>query len=508
MIWIAATTLALAAPPVMEGAWKKGAVWLTLQPPAGEHLNEDGPLSGWISIDGSRLEVGGAGALLASGLPVASARGMEVSGTLSVPLCEDSGGACRVVSVSFCGTPTRSLAALASTEPPPPPGPAPHAESVEDAFAQAASQSKLVLLDFGAVWCPPCNLLNAELLEDPEDADALAGYVLVAIDADDASSWSVKDRYSIGGYPTVVITRPDGSEIDRMVGYPGETQTLDWLAGAPGATALSALPEPAASDEAATIALRLVRQGDDEAAAAWLAVAPSEDTADFRLARLSLTPTADDVHWLIEDGAPIADWVWDASSLAEEDAALKEALLISLRAALSGAEPLLAADLLWVAAGLSDDTTAQTLYAAGASALSVSLTGDPEMDRGQWSFLSQLHERAGNLDAGLAVLTRGAAHYPEEFTFHHAAAGMFLRAERLDEALTSSEAAVQHSYGDNALRAAKRKAEILHARQQTDEALALIDATLESAVRPDETLKVRTSRYITALETLRAELAQ
>ena len=37
---------ALAGSPVVEGAWKKGAAWLTVRPPAGEHINAAGPLSG------------------------------------------------------------------------------------------------------------------------------------------------------------------------------------------------------------------------------------------------------------------------------------------------------------------------------------------------------------------------------------------------------------------------------------------------------------------------------
>ncbi len=495
---------AAAGEPTVEGAWKKGAAWLTVQPPAGEHLNEDGPLSGWLEVEGVRLEVGGHGAALSGGLAVAAARGAEISGSLSVPLCEDDGGACRVTTVDFCGTPARKPVAFAATTPPPPPQAAPHAESLEAAMAQAEQDGRLVLLDFGAVWCPPCNLLSAELLEDPADAEALSGFVVVAVDADDPSSWTVKDRYDVGGYPTLVIARPDGAEVDRMVGYPGEAQTLDWLAAAPGTTALSALPEPVASPEAAGYALRLARQGDEEGARAWLAVA--EDSLDLRLARLSLEPSADDVRWLIAQDAPIGDWVWDALGLCEDDEGLTVEVRAAIRQALPGASPLLSADLLWAAASLSEDP--ETLYAAGAAALTSGLSGDPALDRGHYTFLAQLHERAGDAAAGIAVLQEAAAHYPEEFTFHYALAGMLKRVELLEDAANSIDAAISHSYGDNALRAAKRKAEILDALGQTEEALALIASTLADAPRPGDELKVRTPRYISALEALRDELEE
>ncbi len=498
----------VAAEPTVSGAWRHGVVRLTVEPPAGEHLNDDGPMSGWLEVDGVRLEVGGTGATLGAGLTVAAARGAALSGSLSVPLCEDDGGSCRTVPVTFRGTPARRAAALAATSPPPPPAAAPHADSVEAAMATAAETGRLVLLDFGAVWCPPCNLLSAEVLEDPDDAAALAGFVLVAVDVDDPASWTAKDRYDVGGYPTLIIARPDGAEIDRMVGYPGEPETLAWLAAAPTAPPLSALPPPSPSPQAASIALRLARQGDTEAAAAWLAVAEGDQDADLRLARLSLQPAAEDVRWLIAHDAPIAEWVWDALGLCESDAVLAGEVLGAIRRSLPDASPVLAADLLWAAAELTDPAAAPTLYAAGAAALRAGLSGEPERDRGHWTFLAQLLERAGDAEAGIAVLAEGARHYPEEFTFHYAAAGLQQRAGLLDDALTSIDAAVAFSYGDNALRAATRKAEILAARGQTDAALALIDATLAAAPRPNADLKVRTPRYLAALETLRAELSE
>ena len=496
--------LAVAGEPTVEGAWTKGAAWLTVIPPAGEHLNAAGPLSGWLEVEGVRLELGGHGAALSGGLAVTAARGVEVSGSLSVPLCEDDGGACRVTAVDFCGIPSRKPQSFTTTTPPPAPEAAPHAESIEAAMAQAEQAGQLVLLDFGAVWCPPCNLLSAELLEDSDDAAALSGFVVVAVDADDPSSWAVKDRYDVGGYPTLIIARPDGAEVDRMVGYPGESQTLDWLAAAPGATALSALPEPAASPEAAGYALRLARSGDGERAKAWLAVA--EDSRDLRLARLSLEPSADDVRWLIAQDAPIGDWVWDALALCAEDADLTLAVRAAIRQALPGAPPLLAADLLWAAASLSADP--ETLYAAGAAALTAGLSGDPTLDRGHYTFLAQLHERAGDPASGIAVLAEAAGHYPEELTFHYAAAGMLLRVEKLDDALISIDAALAHSYGDNALRAAKRKAEILHALGRTEDARSLIASTLAATPRPSDALKVRTPRYIRALEALQDTLEE
>ena len=48
------------------------------------------------------------------------------------------------------------------------------------------------------------------------------------------SSWEMKDRYAVGSYPTVIAARPDGTALDRIVGYPGEDAFLSWLVDATG----------------------------------------------------------------------------------------------------------------------------------------------------------------------------------------------------------------------------------------------------------------------------------
>ena len=68
------------------------------------------------------------------------------------------------------------------------------------------------------------------------------------------------------------------------------------------------------------------------------------------------------------------------------------------------------------------------------------------------------------MEDGLAILQGAVAHYPEEFTFHYALALNLKKMERYGEALPHAEAAARYGYGDNALRAALLRAQILHAR--------------------------------------------
>jgi hypothetical protein len=77
---------------------------------------------------------------------------------------------------------------------------------------------------------------------------------------------------------------------------------------------------------------------------------------------------------------------------------------------------------------------------------------------------------------------------------------------QLDQASTAGRTALEHAYGDQRLRAAARLAEILHEAGDSDGAVAVIDAELAAFERPAEGTDVRSFRYLTALEELRAAL--
>jgi len=496
---------ALAQSPDVLASSRKGRMAIDIQPPAGEHLNEDGPFSLTATLDQSTpVEIHGSGALLATSLLLS---GTHIEGTARVPLCENDGGTCRVAEVGFRGIAPRKPATLnddavlAALRP----APAPHTSDLQAAFSQAEDEGKLVLIDFGAVWCPPCNMMAAQVLEDPDNASDLEPFVLVTVDADTVESWPAKDRYGIGGYPTVVMARPDGEEVDRMVGYPGEEAMLSWMDQAPGRTPLD--PEAATPAQAAAEARRLAEQGSEDDARAWLARAEgTEDSLDHRIARFNLDPGPEDLGWLIASGAPALDWVWPALSVEDPDARAALRSLLAREIASAGAAD--ASDLAYAAAVLTEDEAGKaTLYAASAAALRASLTGDPVLDRGQWTGLASIMARAGDHDGAIVLLEGAVGHYPEEFTFHYSLA---LRKSGADDhagAAVSARAALEHGYGDNRLRAAKVLAEALHASGDTEAALAVIDETLEAAVVPEEGLEVRTPRYIERLEEARAEIA-
>jgi thioredoxin-related protein len=102
--------------------------------------------------------------------------------------------------------------------------------SVPDAKTQAQKESKLVLLDFtGSDWCGWCKKLDAEVFSKPEfEAYAKKNLVLVEVDfpakkaqsdALKAANKALQEKFKVGGYPTLVVMKPDGTVVWQQEGY-------------------------------------------------------------------------------------------------------------------------------------------------------------------------------------------------------------------------------------------------------------------------------------------------
>ena len=102
------------------------------------------------------------------------------------------------------------------------------------AQARARSEKKMVLMDFnGSDWCPPCKALRKTVLNSEEFKD-FAKDNLVLVDVDfphqkqqteelKKANKALAEKFSIEGYPTVIVLSPDGKELKKMVGYDGQS---------------------------------------------------------------------------------------------------------------------------------------------------------------------------------------------------------------------------------------------------------------------------------------------
>src|SRR5262249_17729293 len=98
----------------------------------------------------------------------------------------------------------------------------------ESAFADAAREKKLVLVDLEAVWCHWCHAMDAKTDGDPAVAALLAKHY-VAIKVDQDARPEISRRWEDWGWPATVILGSDGKELGIRSGYIAAPDMLRFL---------------------------------------------------------------------------------------------------------------------------------------------------------------------------------------------------------------------------------------------------------------------------------------
>jgi thioredoxin 1 len=85
----------------------------------------------------------------------------------------------------------------------------------EAAFEADVLKSTLpVMVDFTAVWCGPCKMLEPVVIQLSHDWDGKVKFV--KLDVDDSSNLAV--QYGVMGVPTLILF-VNGSPVQRLSGY-------------------------------------------------------------------------------------------------------------------------------------------------------------------------------------------------------------------------------------------------------------------------------------------------
>ena len=89
---------------------------------------------------------------------------------------------------------------------------------VDAAFAEARASGKPLFLYWGAVWCPPCAQIKSTIFSRREFQERSRLFVPVYLDGDTPSAQRLGEQFGVVGYPTMILFRPDGTEITRLPG--------------------------------------------------------------------------------------------------------------------------------------------------------------------------------------------------------------------------------------------------------------------------------------------------
>ena len=86
-----------------------------------------------------------------------------------------------------------------------------------DAVAQADADSKILIVDVYAEWCPPCKFMTANVFPSADIETLNAKFVLYKLDAEKGEGPELAKKWNIRGYPTFIFFK-NGKEISRHVG--------------------------------------------------------------------------------------------------------------------------------------------------------------------------------------------------------------------------------------------------------------------------------------------------
>lgn len=418
------------------------------------------------------------------------------------------------------------------------------------AFEEAKLKKKLILIDFFGIWCPPCNVLDETVFITREFQSLAKDFVFLKMDADLSSSWELKAKYNIKGYPTVLVINSEGEEILRIIGSRKPKAFVAALKNGLKykSMTLSARQSLADSmkDPNAAFALADLYLGQESYAQALRyfqlglkkGTLSSENRIKFVSAQIGLQEESKDpqaqkvlalmLKTALETDPYGAEAYERADKLSKTAEDLKDESLktFAMNSQLKNAEYLLSnpkqyletelseADLYSILADYyeqhKDETKMKENYAKAYDAYTRQIKNlhlDENKERGNNLERTYALFKSGKVAEAYALYERLETQYPTEFTFYYAHAAALNEQGSYALALERAERALNHSYGDNMLRAVKLVADLRSKTGKKKEALSLLDETIKNFKVPEDS-KVRTHRHLAKLKELKDKISK
>ncbi len=93
----------------------------------------------------------------------------------------------------------------------------------EKEFQEKILKANMAIVDFNAVWCPPCKILTPIMNEVEKN---FPNVIFAGLDVDENQMTAA--AYGVMSIPTVILFKK-GVEVDRFVGAMPKAQVLNWV---------------------------------------------------------------------------------------------------------------------------------------------------------------------------------------------------------------------------------------------------------------------------------------
>jgi thiol-disulfide isomerase/thioredoxin len=98
-----------------------------------------------------------------------------------------------------------------------------------EAQALARREGRVLFIDFETTWCGPCKLMDEWVYTADDVVDASEPFIAVKVDGDDHPE--LAKSHEVSGYPTMILTSPEGEELGRASGYVNVADMTTFLRG-------------------------------------------------------------------------------------------------------------------------------------------------------------------------------------------------------------------------------------------------------------------------------------
>ena len=88
---------------------------------------------------------------------------------------------------------------------------------LKEALEKAGTESKWVLADLSAIWCPSCRAFDRNVLGDPSVKKAInRNFVFARIEYESEQGKAFQKRYGVSGFPNLLILDAQGEMIEHL----------------------------------------------------------------------------------------------------------------------------------------------------------------------------------------------------------------------------------------------------------------------------------------------------